>query len=182
MLRSRVYHPTGFAPPAQRGFTIIEIMIVLVIVAAIILTVFLAVPAVQRNSRNNSRKNDAGRVLSAAQEWRTHNNNAFPHCNDMIDRSAGTIPPCAIRTAIETMAGKLNHYEHIWSVNQVEFQSIMYEVGSLAHQDVLNVVGDAVLVRSAAVCGPNNNLQPGSGLVVLYSQETSSGLTLHCEG
>jgi prepilin-type N-terminal cleavage/methylation domain-containing protein len=38
----------------EQGFTIIEVMIVLVIAAVIMLIVFLAVPALQRNSRNTN--------------------------------------------------------------------------------------------------------------------------------
>ena len=40
----------------QKGFTIIEVMIVLAIAGLIILIVFLAVPALQRNGRNTQQK------------------------------------------------------------------------------------------------------------------------------
>lgn len=50
----------------DKGFTIIEVMIVLAIVGLIILIVFLAVPTLQRNSRNTQRKSDVGRLSSAA--------------------------------------------------------------------------------------------------------------------
>ena len=56
------------------GFTIIEVMIVLVIAAVILLIVFLAVPALQRNSRNNQRKNDASRISSAMAEDASNSN------------------------------------------------------------------------------------------------------------
>jgi len=44
----------------SEGFTIIEVMIVLAIAALILLIVLLAVPALQRNSRNTTIKNDVG--------------------------------------------------------------------------------------------------------------------------
>lgn len=166
----------------SRGFTIIEVMIVLVVAATIILIVFLAVPSAQRSMRNTQRKEDAARVLAAAEEWRTNNANALPHCNDMVSRSPSVIPECAIRTEIETLATKLSFYGNIWSVNEVEFSSIMYVAGSLNNADVLNLVGDSVLIRSLAACGNDDNLQPGPGLIVMYSQETGSGLTLKCVG
>ena len=50
----------------QKGFTIIEVLIVLAIAGLILLIVFLAVPALQRNSRNTQRKTDVGRIGSAA--------------------------------------------------------------------------------------------------------------------
>jgi prepilin-type N-terminal cleavage/methylation domain-containing protein len=49
----------------NKGFTIIEVMIVLAIAGLILLIVFLAVPALQRNSRNTQRKSDVGRIGSA---------------------------------------------------------------------------------------------------------------------
>ncbi|MCA9330903.1 prepilin-type N-terminal cleavage/methylation domain-containing protein [Candidatus Saccharibacteria bacterium] len=58
----------------QSGFTIIEVLIVLAIAGLIMLIVFLAVPALQRNSRNTQRKNDAQKLLAATNEWATANN------------------------------------------------------------------------------------------------------------
>ncbi len=62
----------------QEGFTIIEVMIVLVIAAVILLIVFLAVPALQRNSRNTQRRNDVSNYLAAVNEWSNNNNGATP--------------------------------------------------------------------------------------------------------
>ena len=62
----------------QKGFTIIEVMIVLAIAGLIILVVFLAVPALQRNSRNTQRKNDIQSILGGIQEWINNNNGRAP--------------------------------------------------------------------------------------------------------
>jgi type IV pilus assembly protein PilA len=62
----------------QEGFTIIEVMIVLVIAAVILLIVFIAVPALQRNSRNTQRKNEAANLLSAAGEYSSNKSGAVP--------------------------------------------------------------------------------------------------------
>lgn len=59
----------------QEGFTIIEVMIVLVIAAVILLIVFLAVPALQRNSRNTQAKNEAAQIMAAVGE-KSGNDNA----------------------------------------------------------------------------------------------------------
>ena len=58
----------------QKGFTIIEVLIVLAIAGLILLIVFLAVPALQRNSRNTQRSDDVARALGAAQEVLNNNN------------------------------------------------------------------------------------------------------------
>jgi prepilin-type N-terminal cleavage/methylation domain-containing protein len=57
----------------QKGFTIIEVLIVLAIAGLILLIVFLAVPALQRNSRNTARRNDVSRILGAIQEVADNN-------------------------------------------------------------------------------------------------------------
>lgn len=62
----------------QEGFTIIEVMIVLVIAAVILLMVFLAVPALQRSSRNTQRKNDVAGLLAAVNEYASNHNGQLP--------------------------------------------------------------------------------------------------------
>ena len=47
----------------NKGFTIIEVLIVLAIIAVMMLAVFLAVPALNRNLRNNSIESDAQKIL-----------------------------------------------------------------------------------------------------------------------
>lgn len=66
----------------NKGFTIIEVLIVLAIAGLIILIVFLAVPALQRNSRNTQRSNDAARVAGAINECLTNNNGNLTNCNN----------------------------------------------------------------------------------------------------
>ena len=57
-----------------KGFTIIEVLIVLAIAGLIMLIVFLAVPALQRNARNTNRKTDIGRIGGAATTVISNNN------------------------------------------------------------------------------------------------------------
>jgi prepilin-type N-terminal cleavage/methylation domain-containing protein len=62
----------------KEGFTIIEVLIVLAIAGLILLVVFLAVPALQRNSRNTSMKNDVQNVLGGITEYQNANSGAMP--------------------------------------------------------------------------------------------------------
>lgn len=64
----------------QKGFTIIEVLIVLAIAALIMLVIFLAVPALQRNQRNTSRQNDANLVVSAVNECLSNRNGNRASC------------------------------------------------------------------------------------------------------
>jgi prepilin-type N-terminal cleavage/methylation domain-containing protein len=63
---------------SDRGFTIIEVMIVLAIAGLILLIVFLAVPALQRNSRNTQRRSDASHLLGLINEYESNNNGTAP--------------------------------------------------------------------------------------------------------
>ncbi len=62
----------------QKGFTIIEVLIVLAIAGLILLIVFLAVPALQRNARNTAIKNDASAVAGGVSEFESNNDGAKP--------------------------------------------------------------------------------------------------------
>lgn len=52
----------------QKGFTIIEVLIVLAIAGLIMVVVFLAVPALNRNSHNSQYKTEASNLMGAYQE------------------------------------------------------------------------------------------------------------------
>lgn len=62
----------------SKGFTIIEVLIVLAIAGLIMLIVFLAVPALQRNSRNTQAKSEAAGMLGALNEFMNNNNGVLP--------------------------------------------------------------------------------------------------------
>ena len=72
----------------NQGFTIVEVMIVLAIAGLIILVVLLAVPALQRNSRNTTMKNDASAIAGAISEYMGANNGRSP---DRVACANGTI-------------------------------------------------------------------------------------------
>lgn len=61
-----------------KGFTIIEVVLVLAIAGLIFLMVFIALPALQRNQRDTQRKNDLSRVQSAINSFQTNNRGRVP--------------------------------------------------------------------------------------------------------
>lgn len=62
----------------KKGFTIIEVLIVLAIAGLILLIVFLAVPNLQRNSRNTQKRSDVNVIAAAVNEFLTTNNGSLP--------------------------------------------------------------------------------------------------------
>ena len=61
-----------------KGFTIIEVVLVLAIAGLIFLMVFIALPALQRNQRDTQRKNDLSRVQSAINNYQANNRGNVP--------------------------------------------------------------------------------------------------------
>lgn len=79
----------------DQGFTIIEVLIVLAIAGLIMLIVFLAVPALQRNARNTSRRDDVSKLLGAVSEYIANNNGSLPATaasGDFKDAFTGVYP------------------------------------------------------------------------------------------
>jgi len=62
-----------------KGFTIIEVVLVLAIAGLIFLLIFLALPALQRNQRDQARRQDIGRLISAVQSYRSNNQGKRPN-------------------------------------------------------------------------------------------------------
>ena len=63
---------------SKKGFTIIEVVLVLAIAGLIFLMVFIALPALQRSQRNTRRRQDMARILSAFNDYQANNNGSFP--------------------------------------------------------------------------------------------------------
>lgn len=62
----------------KKGFTIIEVVLVLAIAGLIFLMVFIALPALQRSQRNTQRKNDLSRFVTAVTSYQSNNGNKLP--------------------------------------------------------------------------------------------------------
>ena len=81
-----------------KGFTIIEVLIVLAIAGLILAIVFLAVPALQRNSRNTAIKTDASGIVAGVNDFIANNQGQMPTgvtCTNgvvSITGAAGTVP------------------------------------------------------------------------------------------
>ena len=65
-------------PNKAKGFTIIEVVLVLAIAGLIFLVVFLALPALQRGQRDNQRKQDLGKFMSQATAYQSNNQGNLP--------------------------------------------------------------------------------------------------------
>jgi len=165
----------------NEGFTIIEIMIVLAIAALILLIVFLAVPALQRSQRNTSRKDDAGRIASAINDYVSNNNGALPGATTALWQTGGQ---CA---SILSDAGTLSQYTTAndfgcgvlgtgSATNNVNFE---VDTGAVTMSAVAGQAMDLVEdAQCPAAAGTAPALQAATNIrqvALMYTVEPSSG-------
>ncbi len=142
----------------QQGFTILEVIIVLVIAAIIMLAIFLVVPQLQRSARNNKARAIARQVTSAAITYKSRQ---------------GTYPTCsAVGTAcpdITNITGPLK------SPAGTDYTYVVY--ANLTSNDKIQIYGD----RSCATPTSQPTGQPadaGKFVVVIFQENAGSGSTL----
>lgn len=63
---------------SKKGFTIIEVVLVLAIAGLIFLMVFVALPALQRSQRDTQRRQDMSRLITAVQNYQSNNKSQAP--------------------------------------------------------------------------------------------------------
>lgn len=64
----------------EKGFTLIEIVLVLAIAGLLIALVFVALNGAQKSRRDAARKNDAARMLAAIESCAGNNNGVYTNC------------------------------------------------------------------------------------------------------
>jgi len=73
----------------EKGFTIIEVVLVLAIAGLIFLMVFLALPALQSSQRDGARKNDAGIIAAAITNFSSNNRGSIPTTAQLVQYVKG---------------------------------------------------------------------------------------------
>lgn len=76
----------------SRGFTLIEVVIVLAIGALIILVVLNAISSAQRNQRDSTRRQEASQVAAALEQYASNNGGEYPANATMISAIDDYLP------------------------------------------------------------------------------------------
>lgn len=92
----------------SKGFTIIEVMIVLAIAGLIILIVLLAVPALQRNGRNTAIKQDAAAIAGGIGEFASNNDGARPDGTSACSTGSVTLKAAGKTDSVPKIQGSTN--------------------------------------------------------------------------
>lgn len=72
---------------SKKGFTIIEVVLVLAIAGLIFLMVFIALPALQRSQRNTQRRDDYSMLVTAVNSYMASNNGKLGNLARVKDSS-----------------------------------------------------------------------------------------------
>jgi len=159
----------------ERGLTIIEVLFVVAIGGLILLIVFLAIPALERESQNNQRRQDVNNLLRAISEYELNNTgNFYGPCG-----TGGVTPDCS--SFINEYHVSLTYY----SVSDIQISP--QSLGSLQNQPTSPVPDNSVEIYNFETCnggtnGASVNGASYSDVVALYKIESSSNQTaLACQ-
>lgn len=153
----------------SKGFTIIEVLIVLAIAGLIMLVVFLAVPALNRNARNTQRRDDAAALMAAFGEKLNNNGSTLPaSCNPT---TAGGCWTTEAKLSIIDGASATNV---VWTLN-----------AAAPGTAPTNTNVDNVVIQNFLKCNGTLGTATTTGaskrsIVALFAVETSSSTTPQC--
>lgn len=167
---------------SKKGFTIIEVVLVLAIAGLIFLMVFIALPALQRGQRNTQREDDLARVLTAVNDFQTNNNGKTPFnigtpSNNNSGGALGTFvkryldSECDIKTGKDTgTTGEFNSCGQQFSDPQGEPYSLVYNgtakgFSETSQTDIASQISDerTFYAYTYASCGDEGKVKKGTG-------------------
>ena len=154
----------------EKGFTIIEVALVLAIGALIFLVVFLAVPALQRNQRNDARKRDISNVVEAVSDYNSNNpGRALTH-HEPYRVGRNPLKQGALGNHIDTLS------------NSIDVVEVVEDGTMLDNQ--LNSPTNIIRVHVGFRCDGLDNITRGSGrqaAVVGVMEQTDGQRSRYCQ-
>jgi len=160
-----------------KGFTIIEVVLVLAIASLIFLMVFIALPALQKSQRDTARKNEVGTVVSQITTYSSNNRGALPTADaNFAGYINGTF---TAGTGIELGSGTLVKNASLpANATTTTAADVSWPAGDNP-QDVMVIVPKAVCATGKQVTKGNNRqaavlvgLEAGNGTSVFYCANT----------
>ena len=154
------------------GFTIIEVLVVLAIAGMIMLIIFQAIPTLQRNSRNNQRKQDVAAILAAVSHWELN------HSGNIPDPTKGD-------NYLQYTTQKLTYYNTPSANINISPTSLGNSSGLVTKGPVTSL--DTVDIYNHQKCvdspqGTSSNAGAGyDDIVALFAIETGSGANSQCQ-
>ena len=174
---------------SKKGFTIIEVVLVLAIAGLIFLMVFVALPALQRSQRDTARRNDMSRVDTSLIQYQTNNqdtgNGDLPGASDWAWGDANgegdTFPDtCQNNEACKFLQRYMNSGTDSTTNTFKDPDGTYYnlEIGSGAWSENLPTMDYTIYVRTGAKCsGETAVAAQARHFAILYRLE---GAGIYC--
>lgn len=138
---------------SKKGFTIIEVVLVLAIAGLIFLMVFIALPALQRSQRDTQRRNDYAALSTAVTTYMTNNNGSLP-----IGTTDGNCTANFTRTQINSDGTDPNGQEYDLRCTGTIATATDAVTGAVANggSPIVYVIRNAQCQNGAPVAGTGN--------------------------
>ena len=148
----------------QKGFTIIEVVLVLAIAGLIFLMVFIALPALQRSQRDTQRKQDLARVITQVNSYQSNNRGSVP-----ADAALGTFQSSYLQAGGDQFKDP---------------NGTPYTIKALAsNSTVTGTAGDGNIYYTSGVkCGDDGAVVTGQGANKVVARMLLEGGGVACDG
>lgn len=169
MLNKQKLHSVVLRDSKQKGFTLIEVVLVLAIGGLIFLLAFLAFSQVQRNRRDAQRRQDARSMLAYIKEFATDNDGKRP----CVDYFVGYLPV----TGRTSRTRPLSHDTNCAGMRQVLSNDQRFNQAS-ANSSAYTAYDDPSVGPVAYTMIRNNLANPVLGQMTIYIGANCSGSTI----
>ena len=157
----------------DKGFTIIEVVLVLAIAALIFAMVFIALPALQRSQRDSQRKNDLARMQDAITSYTSNNRGSLPVTSGKIN---STFEKTYLESGGDTFVDPSGP-----SANQTATDYVLTVAPENPLTETFNTTGQNVIFYTiGAVCNPTDSTSTtsaGSRSIALQMTLEGGGVT-----
>lgn len=163
----------------SKGFTIIEVLIVMAIAAVIVVGILLAVPALQRNNRNSTRTTEGGRIAALVNECLSNKNGVTTSC-DYVGTPNGASSP-----EIDYVSSDFQQLVAMDIIPSAQPFVVPVAAAANANPTAIQFNANKAIVAFNGMCNAtgDNAIQSTRGtrsFVVLFQIETSSGSATRC--
>ena len=161
----------------NKGFTIVETLIVLAIAGLILLIVLLAVPALQRSSQNTNIKTDAEAIASAVNDFESNNGGILPN---KITNTSGALQVTSTSGTPVASNGKLQGSTYVNYTSTTGYSSQPTYNPATAQGSLNTVAPGYILIWIGYECpvsGSTSVTASNSAVAIFYPINNGGGST-----
>lgn len=158
----------------KKGFTIIEVVLVLAIAGLIFMMVFLALPALQRNQRDTQRKNDLSRVIAAVNNYTAGNRGSIPDLSTGAASFLGSYLSAASDSFLDPLGMASGQTAYTIGASPVETYIFTSRTTTLAGSSA-SANQNVIYFSSGYVCGSDGTVVSGGTRKIAFRIVLESG-------